>query len=1114
MAREADRDNVTYHTLFRSINAAIELERLNPSLTQSACSRTPLHHSHTTRCEDFFHRSIACHRCHIRRQLLSLSDGCDDELSRESKELLLAATELVDPFATLSPNLSQLAFTVERQSHNSLQSNSNNSSSSHPRHWHELIDGDGMLIWASFTIERMQTPSAASSPSTISPSSTNLYSTTSAFIASACQVVHTYVMSMTPDVFYRRYSHLFDMSQHGEMIQQLFQLYYNGCHRIDTYSSTSPTGSSSSPSSDTFLSSSVIFMILSTHIERLIGDIFCARRSSPSVLCPRMLRDLFLSPQVAEFLPPQCMHLLQSLCGSPKSFNTRNILWHGFINLACQSTHDALESFTSMLWMVWIGLLKECETLWREKADLVTIQPNLAVSGQSVNPDSTHANIIFTILPAHTQKAPFRRPLKYQFYGDGALYLHLTSSIFAKPALSSHMSEIFNYWPFPPSSVFDSSDADWNCVVNQFNSLLSSSYIFPHHRVHDIVVAFRWIRFNPFIALTMLLPCLEQVMRQAFVYFNANIYSSNMSTHTASSSQPTSYPHPDIEVGLMFAQTERLFTTLDIVLGDVISPISQQIDSDLDESIKPTPPSKCSRTSAFAFPLVPTCTFDHTAYSLNQLYHPSHPSIPHVPSIGVMYALVDVAINRLGPRIRDRVAHGEIRWNHPETLPPWLVLWAFNIMAGLAVQFPLHQPALCGTTPAHSSTCHTPAAIHLIMHSPVGDRARACFDSYLPAFHCRSQFMRRMTDAKFEIDRMQHTLNIHTLAVTDDNMATKTEADDAPLVVTSSASRWYVFGHSYPVSLVSSHLPGLISAGSHQLQVMGNAIALQSAILIRQMREQYPTMPMWNHMTEWIERDSTKPSSNQQCPNRLEWWTFGANDFFNHPHRDYHHPHSPSSSHTCCDISDLCSLSCQLRCFDSCMSGAPALAIQRLLDAIIALPNVLTDAYNSLKQKVAQSELEVNSKTNSLSITLLIVDSLLPSLTITFHITLVTLIILFKQLYSKAHSNPIPDMQSTSSDTNAELISQSPQPAPSPSHSPPSSSPSSSPSPSPSPSLLLLREDRSIARILKKLSGSLDRIKSAFSNQRWNLALAEAAQIGIDIQQWYNHTHANTVTSM
>lgn len=969
------------------------------------------------------------------------------------------------PFATLSPNLSQLAFTLpdaQRQTpgHSPL---AGTDAGIDTQHWRTFIDEEsGFLRWDAFSSARIDEWN--STRPAAPDASSNAYSAASAFLTAACAAVHPFVSAMAPQEFENRYGRYLPMSNHASMGVPLYEKFHSGCH---------------TPSADGALTATAVFLVLSTHIERLLGDIFCARRSSPSAVCPRMLRDLFLSREVSSFLPPECLFLLQALCGSPKSFNIRNILYHGFMCLTCEYTHDVVRPFTSMLWLVFVGLLRECDKIWRptlapappteEAKDDQHQQVDGASKPLPFAPESGSLAPVASSTPP-PPKLPFRRPLKSKFPGDAALHAHLSSDFFCTAATTGQetLSSFapFSEWALAPALVYDSFPIEFASISAEVGSLLSSSYILPHHRVHDLMAAFQLLRTNRFLAVSIMMPTIEQVMRNAFVYANATIPASSDSTSSADS------PHefnPRIDAGLLLAQSEKLFTTLDIVLGEQVPPIDDEAEADeeLAAASPPTPVQKCDRTSAFAFPLVAApCDFEPTATFRNQLFATVHASMPALPGSGVLYALYDLALCRLGPRIRDRVAHGEILWHDDSTLPAWLALWCFNVVVGLAVRFPLHRPT------EDAGVLLPPP----IFTSDLARRARDCFDRYAPITHPRAQFMQRMAECAQAVREIERRV-VQATQVNEDEAPTEESCDESlSMPISAPSLQWYRFSLAHTMDVVETRGVQVLTASSvGDFTVISNALAVRCGLLLRQMRASEPDMPLWPQLSAWIT-DPQAVTTLDNAPIPSPWWTLATDPFWRRSHLAFHHSSDSAQPPS------ACSLACELQCFDHSMTHAPIICIQRILDTLLQLPSSICAAYDALRQLATGPDAPSAKRKLILQ-----VSASLPSILLCCTVTLAAVMILWEQMMRKAHTHAAETTASSVVAENTALAL-----------APPSSPVSGASS--------LLRLDRSISRLLKKVSSGLDRIRMQYGKNRWLFAADEWRTVIDAVAVWRRNT--------
>lgn len=332
-------------------------------------------------------------------------------------------------------------------------------------------------------------------------------------------------------------------------------------------------------------------MVISSHTERVLGDIFLARRSSPSTPVPRMLRDLLASEEICSALPSQALYLIQTLIGSARAFNLRNILWHGFLSLMDPATQATLAKFTAATILLHLSILRECtDKIWPTSppSSLSNAAATVALgTGQKSKEDAAAAAVA---APLPGVKAAPRRPLKHRCPGDAALKAHLSSALFtpaadaasssssssnaATPAASSSTSSVaaftaaapdaaawpptFDSWPIPPSLVWGPSPSAFASLTSDLRFVLASSYFLPHHLVHDVLHAWDLLsQRNHYLALCVLMPVVESVGRHWFVYANAEGYHGG-----SGGSGGEGLGNDRIEAGLLQAQSERLFTTM------------------------------------------------------------------------------------------------------------------------------------------------------------------------------------------------------------------------------------------------------------------------------------------------------------------------------------------------------------------------------------------------------------------------------------------------------------------------------------------------------------------------------------------------------------------------
>ena len=1157
-------ERVREHPLLRSMHAAVQLHRA--FIVQQQAVADPAATNLTAAppaasAESSSPADAGCPRCAALCAAATAAASAASDISAHS-QLYRDALALSSPFETLSPNLSQLAFAVQPQPQPRSPATSEGrgaspadavadagavapasfsasfaastapaaaSNAAAPLSLSELLTPEGFLRWESFaplvaaSATASATTSASSSAaadasfapaagSSFSPTSScaeSIYALSSSLLVSACRALHSWLRRMDSAEFQRRYSGVQCASHHGSTLRQLFEMYKSGCNDGEDAAPNHAAAASSSSSEALspgdgvgpqrqLHSVGLVLMVISSHTERVLGDIFQACRASHSLPVPRMLRDLLASPEVASALPAEALHLIQSLIGSPRAFNLRNILWHGFLPLVDPQTNVALEAFTAATILLHLSILKECiDKIWPPNA-----LSTAGEIGQEVKEDSAVA-----AAPAPAVHHAPRRPLKHKFPGDAALTAHLSSALFApadhaasavaaaaspsaassstfaSPSASAASADhalafpsAFDVWPIPPSLVCGSCPSSFASLTSDLRSLLASSYFLPHHRLHDMLHAWELLPHNPYLALAALMPVVESVMRQWFVYTNAQVGEEGTENDR-------------IEAGLLLAQSERLFTTMDIVLGPRVDPLVSGAEGEANASPSPPPTlqpqMKCDRTSAFAFPLVASaCSFPSSpSPQHNALYRPVLPDLPALPGAGLMLALSELLISRVGPRLRDRVAHGEITWIDGQggahcsnkTLEPWLVLYAFNIVVAMAVQFPLCAPAAATPAPSCPSPSHTPPALLQLpsaFSSTLALRATSWLSNYIPVGHARSITFQRLIDASRGIGQMESHLigweqEMARITASSNNDAGvssegQPSAAEAPSL-RAPVGAWYSLLFTHPPDFIQSRLCVLESecsssqgTGMESMALWANRLAVQAGVLLQSMMRKEPTMPLWTMMPSWL----FGPAVARPDPAALvHWWTLWHDQFWSRSHCRFHHEGAGDDA--------SCSLTCIVHCHDHCMSHAPILCLERMFDTMPALLLAFNSGYSALQDLAAGPAAPSGKRRLAEQ-----VQEALPAVIACCATTAAALALLWEHMHVKAHDPMLAAASPGSS-----------------SASPPSSSD-------------LLRRDRSIARLLKKCSGALDRVRLLYATNRWLLAMHEWAIILQAIQAW------------
>eukprot|EP01083_Nonionella_stella_P298204 1012446_1 len=107
----------------------------------------------------------------------------------------------------------------------------------------------------------------------------------------------------------------------------IIQEYWELCQSTVSVSSDGSPGGSNNEDNNSYSTTNLTCALLSTFLERLLGDIFC---SVADRACPSMLRDLLETRELLEALGSDCVRVLRGLIGPPTGLNLRNVVWHGF----------------------------------------------------------------------------------------------------------------------------------------------------------------------------------------------------------------------------------------------------------------------------------------------------------------------------------------------------------------------------------------------------------------------------------------------------------------------------------------------------------------------------------------------------------------------------------------------------------------------------------------------------------------------------------------------------------------------------------------------------------------------------------------------------------------
>lgn len=222
-----------------------------------------------------------CPRCTALASTTAAAAAAGSDSSEWSR-LHRDALAFSPPFATLNPNLSQLAFCVQQPQQQPAQtreetsavavassalaeastSSSSAASAAPPApddtaaalSISELLTPAGFLRWEAFTPLAAAASAAASASSvSFSPTSSSaesLYAASSSRLVSACESLHSYLSRMDRAEFQRRYTEQVQAaSQHGSTLGELFAMYQNGYAEEEAQGETTPMDAASASAS-------------------------------------------------------------------------------------------------------------------------------------------------------------------------------------------------------------------------------------------------------------------------------------------------------------------------------------------------------------------------------------------------------------------------------------------------------------------------------------------------------------------------------------------------------------------------------------------------------------------------------------------------------------------------------------------------------------------------------------------------------------------------------------------------------------------------------------------------------------------------------------------------
>jgi hypothetical protein len=164
------------------------------------------------------------------------------------------------------------------------------------------------------------------------------------------------------------------------------------------------------------------------------------------------------------------------------------------------------------------------------------------------------------------------------------------------------------------------------------------------------------------------------------------------------------------------------------------------------------------------------------------------------------------------------------------------------------------------------------------------------------------------------------------------------------------------------------------------------------------------------------------------------------------------------------------------------MSHAPIFCLERMLDTLVTMHSAFDSTYTALQQ--AASAPAASSAKRRLAEH--VAEEALPAVLTCSALTIAAIAILWEHMLMKAHPAV------TEKEVGAHALDASSA----------SSSVLLSPPPLPSSSSLLLRRDRSISRLLKKVSSALDRLRTLYAQNRWLPAMHEWAIVLQAVQGW------------
>ncbi|XP_044935913.1 endoplasmic reticulum membrane-associated RNA degradation protein isoform X2 [Mustela putorius furo] len=112
-------------------------------------------------------------------------------------------------------------------------------------------------------------------------------------------------------------------------------------------------------------------MKLTACLERALGDVLVLLGKD----CPFLLRDLLASEELAEVFGRPVMDVLKVFVGSPSGLNLRNVLWHGFA-----SPHEIPPKYCSMMVLLTAGLGQLLKTYLEQTKLVLAHRPSVALA--------------------------------------------------------------------------------------------------------------------------------------------------------------------------------------------------------------------------------------------------------------------------------------------------------------------------------------------------------------------------------------------------------------------------------------------------------------------------------------------------------------------------------------------------------------------------------------------------------------------------------------------------------------------------------------------------------------------------------------------------------------